>query len=159
MKVLIVFNHPAPYKVRIFNELAKYVDLTVIFERDKAKDRPDEFYVVNKYDFNVIFFHDGYVGKEGTITNKTKAYIKKHHSEFDFIVMNGYSHYAEIKAINYMHAHEIPFSLLINGGVIREKESFFKRKLKSNLIKKAEFYMSPSKKSNDYWCFMALKMR
>ena len=31
MKILIVFNHPAPYKVRGFNELAKYVDLDVIF--------------------------------------------------------------------------------------------------------------------------------
>ena len=44
MRVLIIFNHPAPYKVNAFNELAKYVDLTVIFERTKAKDRPDSFY-------------------------------------------------------------------------------------------------------------------
>ena len=29
MKILIVFNHPAPYKIRLFNELAKYFDLEV----------------------------------------------------------------------------------------------------------------------------------
>ena len=34
MRVLIIFNHPAPYKVSVFNELAKYVDLTVLFERN-----------------------------------------------------------------------------------------------------------------------------
>ena len=26
-KVLFVFNHPAPYKVRLFNELAKYFEM------------------------------------------------------------------------------------------------------------------------------------
>ena len=50
MKVLIVFNHPAPYKIRLFNELAKHLDLEVIFEREKASDRPDAFY--NAKDFN-----------------------------------------------------------------------------------------------------------
>ena len=150
MKVLIVFNHPAPYKVRIFNELAKYVDLTVIFERSKAKDRPDDFYVENKYSFESITFYDGYIGNEGTISSKTKNYIKDNHDKFDFIVMNGYSHLAEIKAIKYMAKHHIPFSLLINGGVIRNKEFFLKRKFKTNIVNKAEFYMSPSKKSNEY---------
>ena len=51
MKVLIVFNHPAPYKVRLFNALSKEIDLDVIFERKTAKDRPADFYVENKYDF------------------------------------------------------------------------------------------------------------
>lgn len=150
MKVLVVFNHPAPYKVHIFNELAKYVDLTVIFERTKASDRPDDFYTANKYNFEHIFLTDGYVGNEGTISNKVKKYIKKNHQNFDQIVMNGYSHVAEMKAINYMKKHKIPFSLLINGGVIKEKEFFLKRKFKASFIKTASFYMSPSKMSNEY---------
>ena len=49
MRVLIIFNHPAPYKVKAFNELAKFVDLTVLFERTKAKDRPNSFYDTNDY--------------------------------------------------------------------------------------------------------------
>ena len=49
MRVLIIFNHPAPYKVEAFNELSKYCDLTVLFERTKAKDRPDSFYAANEY--------------------------------------------------------------------------------------------------------------
>ena len=68
MKVLIVFNHPAPYKVRSFNELAKHVDLTVLFERVKANDRPDIFYSEDQYAFNAIFLKDGYVGNEGSIS-------------------------------------------------------------------------------------------
>ncbi len=149
MRVLIIFNHPAPYKVNAFNELAKYVDLTVLFERTKAKDRPSSFYAANEYKFKNIFLKNGYIGKEGSLSGKVKSYIKKHHNEFDFILMNGYSHFAEIKAINYMHKHKIKFGLLINGGVVK-KDSFLKYKIKSNLIKKASFYISPSKSSNNY---------
>ena len=150
MKVLIVFNHPAPYKVRMFNELAKLVDLTVLFERTKAKDRPIEFYKDNKYDFNHIFLKSGYVGNEGNVSSAVKKYIKEHHQEYDLIVMNGYSHLAEIKAINFMAKHNIPFSLLINGGVKKEKEFFLKRKIKASLVKKASYYMSPCKEANEY---------
>ena len=136
MRVLIIFNHPAPYKVNTFNELAKFVDLTVLFERTKAKDRPDSFYASNEYKFNYLFLKDGYFGKEGSLSN-------------DVILMNGYSHLAELKAIKYMSKHHIKFGLLINGGVVK-KESCFKRKYKTHYISKASFYLSPSKASNEY---------
>lgn len=150
MKVLIVFNHPAPYKVSIFNELAKYCDLTVIFERTKAKDRPDDFYINNDYQFKTVFLKRGYVGNEGSISSAVKKYIKHHFREFDHIVMNGYSHYSEIKAIKYMHSHHLRFSLLINGGIIKNKESKWRKNLKSQLISYADFYMSPSSNSDEY---------
>ena len=39
MKILFINNIPAPYKIDFFNQLAKKEDITVIFERRKAKDR------------------------------------------------------------------------------------------------------------------------
>ena len=149
MRVLIIFNHPAPYKVNAFNELAKFVDLTVLFERTKAKDRPDSFYSSNDYKFNYFFLKDGYFGREGSLSNNVKKYIKNHHQEYDVILMNGYSHLAELKAIKYMSKHKIKFGLLINGGVIK-KESYFKRKYKTSYISKASYYLSPSQASNEY---------
>ena len=150
MKVLIVFNHPAPYKVRCFNELAKHVDLTVLFERRKANDRPDIFYSEDQYGFEAYFLEDGYVGAEGSISRGVKEFIKKHYREFDHIIMNGYSHYAEIQAINFMQKRHIPYILLINGGIKKEKEWFFIRNLKRRLISGASFYLSPSQASNEY---------
>ena len=149
MRVLIIFNHPAPYKVKAFNELSKYVDLTVIFERTKASDRPDSFYDANEYKFNAIFLKDGYVGREGTVSSKVRSYIKEHHSEYDLIIMNGYSHLAEMKAIRYMVNHKIPFTLLINGGVIK-KESPIKKAFKTAFVSRASHYLSPSKKASEY---------
>ena len=150
MRVLIIFNHPAPYKVSVFNELAKYVDLTVLFERDKASDRPDSFYASNHYDFNHIIFKKGYFGREGSTSNEVKKYLKEHHNEFDVILMNGYSHLAEIKAIKYLAKKKIKFGLLINGGVIRKKEFFLKKAYKKSLVTKASYYISPSQESNKY---------
>ena len=43
MKVLIVFNQPAPYKVNLFTLLAKEIDLTVIFERSACPNRDKLF--------------------------------------------------------------------------------------------------------------------
>ena len=149
MRVLIIFNHPAPYKVKSFNELSKYVDLTVLFERHKASDRPDSFYDANEYKFNYLFLNDGYFGREGSLSNGVKKYIKEHHKEFDLIIMNGYSHLAEIKAINYMHKHGIRFGLLINGGLVK-KETPFKKWYKTSLVSKADYYISPSKLANEY---------
>ena len=156
MRVLIIFNHPAPYKVNAFNELGKYVDLTVLFERTKAKDRPDSFYKNNEYKFNHFFLKDHYIGKEGTLSKNVKRYIAAQHHEYDVIIMNGYSHGAEIKAIKYMDKHHIKFGLLINGGVIK-KELCLKKRYKTKLISKASFYLSPSNASNEYLKYYGAK--
>ena len=78
MKVLIVFNHPAPYKVNLFNEIAKFVDLTVIFERKSASDRPADFYAGNIYNFNHIFLKKGAFSNENSNTNELVKYLKHH---------------------------------------------------------------------------------
>ena len=149
MKVLFVFNHPAPYKVHTFNELSKLMDIQVIFERKKAKDRPASFYSDNKYNFPHTFLKYGSFAKENNFSGSLKRYIKKHHQEYDLIVMNGYSQIAEMKAIHYMVRHNIPYVLQINGGVIK-KESSLKKKIKTFYISHAYKYLSPCKDPDDY---------
>ena len=149
MKTLFVFNHPAPYKVHVFNELAKLTDIRVIFERKKAKDRPDSFYADNEYNFPVIFLKSKGFGKENTATSELKNYIKKHRHLYDVIVMNGYSTIAEMKAIRYMIKHHIPYVLQINGGIIK-KDSAFKKQLKTYYISNAYKWFSPCKEADEY---------
>lgn len=149
MKTLFVFNHPAPYKVKVFNELNKLTKIQVVFERTTAKDRPESFYASNVYKFPVLFHKKGYCGKEQTFSGELKDYIKKHHQDFDAIVMNGYSTIAEMKAIRYMIKHHIPYILQINGGVIK-KDSAIKRKLKTYFISNACKYFSPCSKADEY---------
>lgn len=149
MKVFFAFNHPAPYKVRAFNFINKEIDIFVIFERTKAKDRPDAFYNCNNYDFPHLFLKGGYFGNEQTRSGKLRKYLKEHHQEYDLIVMNGYSKIAEMKAIRYLIKHNIPYILQINGGVIK-KESKLKKRIKSYYISHASKYLSAAYGADEY---------
>ena len=157
MKVLIVFNHPAPYKVKLFNELSKKLDLFVIFERNSAKDRPDGFYSEKNFEFKNIVLNKGYFGRENSFSFKVRNFIKKNHKDFDLIIMNGYSTISEQLAINYMIKHKIPYVLYINGGVIREKECKFIKKLKRRYITNAIGYLSPNEQASLYLTYYGAK--
>jgi len=149
MKVLFVFNHPAPYKVLVYNELIKLLDIEVIFEREYAKDRPNDFYAANKYNFPVTFLKDGYFSNENSCSSKLAKYIRNNHEKYDAIVMNGYSTFAEMKAIRYMIRHHIPYILQINGGIIK-KDNFIKKILKKYYISHAAKYFSPCTEADKY---------
>ncbi len=148
MKVLFVFNHPAPYKVQLLNELSKHLDLTVIFERNKNKDREKNFYRDEKYLFNSVKINGIKIGNENIISNGVKKHIK--HNKYDLIIMNGYSNFAELNAIKYLKKHNIEYSLYINGGIINYNEPRWKKKLKTKFISGAKFYFSPDERSNEY---------
>lgn len=150
VKTLIIFNHEAPYKVKLFNELSKKLDLFVIFERKYASDRPKEFYSENVINFNHKVINKCTFGKENSFSHELKRFIKKNHNSYDLIVMNGYSMVCEQAAINYMIKKHIPYVLFINGGVIKEKENPIKRLLKKRYIKNAIGYLSPNDEANKY---------
>ena len=149
MKIFFSFNHPAPYKVRTFNELNKELDIFVIFERTKAKNRPQSFYNCNQYNFPHAFLKRGSFGDEQSNTGELKKYLKQHHNEYDVIVMNGYSTLTEMRAIRYLIKHKIPYVLQINGGVTR-KESSIKKKIKTYFISHAYKYISPGDEADKY---------
>lgn len=86
-KILFVFNHPAPYKVRILNELAKSYDLTVIFERDGNKDRNREFYNEKEYNFKTVKIKGIKLGKENIFSFGVKNHIRK--NKYDLVIING----------------------------------------------------------------------
>ena len=54
-RVLFLTNIPSPYRVEFFNELAKYMDVTVSFELKSAKNRDEAWQSGENYKFNPIF--------------------------------------------------------------------------------------------------------
>ena len=148
MKVLIVFNHPAPYKINFFNELSKSLDLTVIFERVKERDRSKLFYSEKKCDFNVEKVNGISFGNENYFSNDIVKHIKK--NKYDLIIMNGYSTIAEMKAIKYLKKHNIKYVMYINGGIIKQDEPKWKKHLKTKYLSGASYYFSPDNRSNRY---------
>ena len=149
MKILIVFNHPAPYKIRLFNELAKYFDLEVIFEREKAVNRPESFYNAKEFNFKYSILKHGAYSDENSNTCELRKILKARYKEFDAIIMNGYATPTELRAIHFMNRHNIPYVLYINGGLIKN-ESKFKKWLKTKFISTASKYFSPCEQADEY---------
>ena len=149
-RILFVFNHPAFYKVRLLNELSKYFEIDVIFERRKNKDRNKFFYSENNYKFNLIPINGIKLGNENFLSFGIKKYLKNNHEKYDYIIMNGYSTLAEMVAINYLHKKKIPYYFYINGGIINFNESKFRKNLKTKFISGASLYFSPDENSNKY---------
>lgn len=147
MKVLIVFNQPAPYKVNLFSLLAKHVDLTVIFEKRSCPNRHPLFYANNVYDFNHIFLKHGSFGEENSCSSEIIKHLKK--NKYDLIILNGYSTLTERKTIRYLNRHKIKWTLFVNGGLIK-KESKFKKWYKTRYISSAYSYLSPCKEASNY---------
>jgi glycosyltransferase involved in cell wall biosynthesis len=147
MKVLIVFAHAAPYKVNLFNLLAKHVDLSVIFEREIPSYRSMYFYQNKEYAFNHVKIQGFNLGKENHLSWGIINHLKKH--QYDLIIMNGYSSLTEMLTIHYLIQHRIPYVIYVNGGVIRNDPAW-KFKLKHYLVSHAQAYLAPTPIVDEY---------
>ncbi|MFA5283638.1 MAG: glycosyltransferase family 4 protein [Bacilli bacterium] len=148
MKVVFLFSHPAPYKVDFFNELSKYVEVTVLFERRSNKDRDEAFYNRNSYQFNAIFLGGINIGKENHYSANAVSHLKQNH--YDLIVINGWRTFTEMKVIEYLKRNRIPYVFYINGGIAKENEPIFITNVKNRYISGADLYFSPDEASNIY---------
>lgn len=66
MKILFITNIPSPYRVDFYNELAKFVDLTVIFEARRAKGIRFSWND-NNIQFKAIFLSEGEIQEKKLI--------------------------------------------------------------------------------------------
>lgn len=141
-KVLYVTNLPAPYKITFFNLLGKDVELTVIYEREKASNRDDKWKSDIKRNFKEKYLKGKNIGSEASISTEIIAILKRNH--YDIVMMNGYSSPTAIIAILYMRMVHIKYSIVCDG-MLPTNDCFIKRHLKSFLIKGAAFYLSSGK--------------
>ena len=146
MKVLYVTNIAAPYRVDFFNDLSKYCDLTVLFERKKAVDRNDEWYN-NAFSFNGIFLKSKNIGNEAAISFEVIKYLKQ---KYDLIILGGYSSPTAIIASLYMKFSKIPYILNADGGFINYSERKINKFIKTFFISSAKYWLSSGKETNKY---------
>lgn len=153
MKVLFVVNIPSPYRIDFFNELNKYCDLTVLFERKTASDR-NELWYNNKFDFNGIFLKSKNIGNEASLSFEVIKYIKK---GYDMIILGGYSSPTSMIASIYMKMHKIPYILNADGGFINFNERKINKMIKNYFISSASYWLSSGKETNKYLIYYGAK--
>ena len=145
MKVLFLTNIPSPYRVDFFNELGKYCDLTVLYERKKADDR--EWLSKKSINYKSVFLNGI---KKGNDTALCLGVIKYLSQKFDHIIIGGYSTPTGMLAILYLKFIHKEYILNCDGGFIRKDEKNINYKLKKFFISGANCYLSTGKVCTNY---------
>lgn len=149
MKVLFVTNIPSPYRIDFYNELGKYLDVTVIFEAKGAEGIRFNWNINEIRNFRAIFLSEGNI-KENKLDWRIFKYLKI--KEFDEIVLTNYYYRTEMIALLYLKIMRKPYYFESDGGLIKN-ESKIKRFYKRILVSGAKGYFSPSKSTDDYLQF------
>ncbi|KAA0548462.1 glycosyltransferase family 4 protein [Bacillus sp. BGMRC 2118] len=149
IKVLFLANIPSPYRVAFFNELGEKCDLTVLFERKTSDERELTWYNNDFSNFRAVFLEGIKVNKNNALCFNVIRYLKK--NLYDFIIVGGYATPTGTLAINYMKLKNIPFAINADGGIINKNERLYKKVIKKLLISSADFWLSTSKTTNNYF--------
>lgn len=134
MKVLFFTNIPSPYRVDFFNELGKDCDLTVCFERRTASDRNKNWVGENAKNYQEVYLKLKPLGASSSKGSDMAQYIKNHPA--DIVIFSGYSSPSTMLAILYCRMHGVRYYIEYDGG-FNKKDPFFKRMVKSFLIRGA----------------------
>ena len=145
-KVLFVTNIPSPYRVDFYNQLGKFVDLTVIFEATGAQDIRFDYRETFK-NFTAIFLSEGNID-EKKLNSAIFQYLIP--EKYDYIFLTNYSYRTELFGYLKCVFSKIPFVLEIDGGKIPESENFLKYQFKKFILTKPCYYFSPSQSSDDF---------
>lgn len=142
MKVLFLTYIPAPYRVDFFNELGRYCDLTVVFEKGSAGHRDNSW---------KTFSFDSFKGIILDSTSKKPdfrvcTYID---NTYDHIIVHEISTPTGILAVEYLKFRKLDFWIEIDGGFAKNGRGL-KELIKTHIISGAKGYFSPCKAGDEY---------
>lgn len=147
MRVLFMTNMPSPYRVDFFNELGKYCELTVMFERDRDHSRDTRYKAGRFENFKAVFLKGISVSDAEAFCPAVVKLLSR--KGFDCIIVGNYYSPTGMLAIEYMRLKRIPFVLSTDGGMVKENLGF-KYKLKRHFIGSASGWLSTGKMTTDY---------
>ena len=148
MKVLFLTNYPSPYRVHFFDELGKYMDVTVLFSDpvEKIKHRNISWFEEGEYGFKTVQLKPTVSYGRRCLCFDVLPWLKK---KFDAIVVCGYSSPTAILAMSYLRLLRIPFYMEVDGGLIRQ-DSKLKYLVKKSLVCLANQWLSTGVHTTKY---------
>ena len=141
-KVLYLTNIKVPYRVRFFNELAKYVDLTVIYERNSSKNRNAAWASSEEGSYKALYLDGKDVGEENSFSLKLLGML----SGYDAVIVGCYNSPVQIVAMLSMRMRRIPYYINADGETFLEG-SGPKKWLKRRLLSGAKGYLTAGERS------------
>lgn len=155
MKVLFFTNLPVPYRMKFFNELGKYCDLTVMVENEKRVNSNSNWlkdYKIDNYTYYALPIKSFF--KRININYGYKKIIKK--EKYDVIIVGSYYSISAMIFIEFLRKNKIKYILNADGGFVKN-DNIFKYALKKHFISKANAYLSTGNKTNEYLIYYGAK--
>ena len=147
-RVLFLTNFASPYRVHFFDELGKYMDVTVLYS-DRVEDvrhRNADWFENGEGGFHEVQLTKvASVGEENLCPN-VLSWLKK---GYDAIIIGGYSSPTAVLAMAYLRLHKIPFYMEVDGGLIRQ-ENRLKYRVKKTLVSMADRWLSTGAETTKY---------
>lgn len=147
-RVLFLTNFASPYRVHFFDELGKYMDVTVLYS-DRVEDikhRNAEWFEEGKGGFHPVQLTKVAAMGEENLCLDVLKWLKK---EYDAIVIGGYSSPTAILAMAYLRLRGIPFYMEVDGGLIRQERKL-KHFVKKTLVSMANLWLSTGRYTTEY---------
>ncbi|MGU8908544.1 glycosyltransferase family 4 protein [Clostridium perfringens] len=146
MKILIVTELLAPYRVAWFDELGKNSEVTILYTKEKEISRDDKWLSLKPRNCKIKKL------KEFNFLRLNLCFgvINELKRDYDIILLDGYGFSTQILAILYLKLIRKDFFMNIDGGLIKENENFIKKYIKKFFIKSPSYYLSSSKTTDMY---------
>lgn len=148
LKILFITNIPSPYRVDFFNELGKYCELTVLFEKESSSERDDLWKKYKFINFTGIFLKGFSVGVATSICFSVTDYLKQ--KCYDKIICANFTSPTGLLAIRYMKKHNVEYYLECDGGFAKEGKGI-KERIKKFSITGAKGYFSTGEECDKYY--------
>lgn len=147
-RVLFLTNFASPYRVHFFDELGKYMDVTVLYS-DRVEDikhRNADWFEKGEGGFRAVqLTRVASVGDENLCLDVLPWLNQK----YDSIVIGGYSSPTAVLAMAYLRMRRIPFWMEVDGGLVRQ-EGKLKYFVKKSLVCLAKQWLSTGRYTTDY---------
>ena len=147
MKVLFQCNAISPYRNNFFNELAKYVDLTVVYETENSehKHRDKKWFDGLKVEYNKVKLE-----KKNFLKFTYGDISKVLDKSYDYVILGNYLSLTGIKTLKLCKKLKIKMGVSADGAIVK-KDNPISYLLKSHILKKAKFFLSPSSWTDEYF--------
>lgn len=136
-KVLYISNIEVPYRVQFFNELTRYCELTVLYERRKSDNRNPRWVESVRGSYKAEYLDGINFSKENALSLKILKYLT---GDYDVIVVGCVNSPIQIVAMAWMRLMRIPYIVNLDGEIYMG-EAGLKNWLKKLVLKGASKYV------------------
>lgn len=148
MKILFYTNIPSPYFVEYINELGKYAEITVVFEKESFAHRDKSWKNFNSDNFTYHYLKGINISKTLIIDFNATQYIKDNPDAL--VVIASPLTPVGMQCIEYCRRHKRTYILQSEGGIPKDGKGL-KEKIKYHFLHGASMYLSGMKAENDYF--------